>query len=108
MPHEFRHLKHLGRTVMSEEEFNEIGRQNAEINNINFPIESKIVFFGENKAETSSGLVSNSNEKESKEGNIKVILALHGMGKSLILDHLTQDTKSAADFFAKTIWRQKL
>ena len=35
-------------------------------------------------------------------------MAHHGMGKSLKLDHLTQDTKSAADFFAQTIWRQKV
>ena len=95
--------------AQSEEEFNEICRRYAEINNINFHIESKIVFFGAN----SSGPISTKDDvkqdETSKEGNILVVLAHHGMNKSFILDHLTpQDTKSAADFFAQTIWRQKL
>ena len=101
----------LNTIVRSKEEFHEICCQNAEIKNINFHIESKIIFFGANKAANSSGSVSNSNneqDKESKERNILVVLAHHGMNKSFILDHLTpQDTKSAADFFAQTIWRQK-
>ena len=98
--------------VHSEEEFNKMCGQHPEIKNINFQIESKIIFFGANKAENSSESMSNSNneqDKESKERNILVVLAHHGMNKSFILDHLTpQDTKSAADFFAQTIWRQKL
>ena len=109
MPHKLKCYIPSNVIVKSEEEFNDICCQNAEIENINFHIESKIVFFGANKAENSSGPVSDSNYEESKEGNIKVILAHHGMNKSFILDHLTpQDTKSAADFFAQTIWRQKL
>jgi hypothetical protein len=102
MPHKLKHYMNLNTIVKSEEEFNEICVQNAEINNINFHIESKIIFFGANKAE-------NSNNEVSKEKNILVVLTYHGMNKSFILDHLTpQDTKSAADFFAQTIWRQKL
>jgi hypothetical protein len=101
----------LNKIVRSKEEFNEICCQNADIKNINFHIESKIVFFGANKAENSSWSVSNLNDeqdKESKERNILVVLAHHGMNKSFILDHLTpQVTESAADFFAQTIWRQK-
>ena len=102
MPHELKCLLPSNTIVKSEEEFNEICGQNADIKNINFHIQSKIVFFGANKAE-------NSNDEESKEKNILVVLTYHGMNKSFILDHLTpQDTKSAADFFAQTIWRQKL
>ena len=113
MPHKLKCYIPSNRIVQSEEEFNKIFRQNAEIENINFHIESKIVFFGANKAANSSGPTSNLNDKqdeESKEENIKVILAHHhGMGISFILDHLTpRDTKSAADFFAQTIWRQKV
>ena len=111
MPHELKSYMNLNTIVRSEEEFNEICGQNADIKNINFHIESKIIFFGANKAANSSESMSNLNDeqdKESKEGNILVVLTYHGMNKSFILDHLTpQDTKSAADFFAQTIWRQK-
>jgi hypothetical protein len=108
MPHKLKRFMHLNRIVQSEEEFNGICRQNPEIKSINFHNESKIVFFDANKAANSSERMSNLNDEESKEGNILIVLAHHGMRKYFILDHLTpQDTKSAADFFAQTIWRQK-
>jgi hypothetical protein len=45
MPHELKCHLPSDTIVKSEEEFNEICCQNAEIKNINFNIESKIVFF---------------------------------------------------------------
>ena len=42
---EKKEMGHVVKNVQSEEEFNEICGQNAEIENINFHIESKIVFF---------------------------------------------------------------
>ncbi len=90
--------------VHSEEEFNKMCGQHPEIKNINFQIESKIIFFGANSSEPISTKDDVKQDEKSKELNIKVILAHHGINKSLILDHLTpQDTESAADFFAQTI-----
>ena len=42
---EKKEIDHVVKNVNSEKEFNEICRQNPEIENINFHIESKIVFY---------------------------------------------------------------
>jgi hypothetical protein len=57
----------------------------VEIQNINFHFESKIIFFGANKAANSIVSVSNLNDeqdKESKDRNILVVLVLEGKGQS--------------------------
>jgi hypothetical protein len=110
MPHEACMRRYFPISIaQSEEEFNEMCRQHPEIKNINFNTESKIIFFGANSSEPISTKDDVKQDEKSKEGNILVVLAHHGMNKSFILDHLTpQDTESAADFFAKKIWRQKL
>jgi hypothetical protein len=72
---EKKEMDHVVKIVQSEEEFNEICRQNPEIENINFHIESKIVFFGANSYGPISTRDDVKQDEASKEGNIKVILA---------------------------------